>query len=116
MTVPAWRARYETRLTSATEAVRAVKSGDRVFVHGSAANPVELLEALVQRADELEGVRLVHLHAEGPAPHGAPGLERSFRHEAAPETEFSPHLGAVSLPSVTNKHDRLLNGREHLVR
>jgi 4-hydroxybutyrate CoA-transferase len=64
------------------EAVRAVKSGDRVFVHGSAAAPLELIDALTQRASELRDVRIVHLHTEGPAPYVAPELVRSFRHEA----------------------------------
>lgn len=74
--------RFTAKLTTAEDAVRAIRSGDRVFVHGSAANPVELIEALATRAGELEGVRVMHLHCEGPAPHVAPGLERSFRHEA----------------------------------
>ena len=62
--------------------MRAVRPGDRVFVHGAAAAPVALIEALAGRADELEGVRVVHLHTEAPAPYVAPGLARSFRHEA----------------------------------
>ena len=52
---------------SAAEAVSHIKSGMRVFVHGGAATPTPLLEALAARTD-LEGVRLYHLHTEGPAP------------------------------------------------
>jgi hypothetical protein len=44
-----------------------VRSGDRVFVHGSAAAPTELLEALTARADVLAGVRIIHLQTERPA-------------------------------------------------
>src|SRR3990172_6382957 len=77
-----WRARFHSKLTSAEEAVRPIRSGDRVFVHGAAAHPIELVEALAARADELEHVRLVQLHTEGPSPCAAPGLERSFRIEA----------------------------------
>ena len=73
---------FKNKIVTAKEAARLVQSGDRVFVHGSAAAPTELLNALVARASELESVRIVHLHTEGPAPHVAPGLERSFRHEA----------------------------------
>lgn len=39
-----------------------------VFVHGAAATPTPLLEAMVARAD-LSGVRVYHLHTAGPAPH-----------------------------------------------
>jgi 4-hydroxybutyrate CoA-transferase len=46
------------------EVVSHVKSGDRVFVHGAAATPTALLDALCARTD-LEGVTLYHLHTEG---------------------------------------------------
>jgi acyl-CoA hydrolase len=77
-----WKARLARRVVTAEEALRAVRSGDRVFVHGAAAAPVELIEALAARAGDLEGVRVAHLHTEAPAPYVAPGMERSFRHEA----------------------------------
>lgn len=77
-----WRGRLAEKLVTAEEALRAVRSGDRVFVHGAAAAPVALIEALAARANELAGVRIVHLHTEAPAPYVAPGCERSFRHEA----------------------------------
>ena len=63
----AWRA----RALSAADAVGVVQSGMRVFVHGAAATPAPLLEALAARRD-LEGVRLYHLHTEGAAPWTAP--------------------------------------------
>ena len=37
----------------------------RIFVHGAAATPSALLEAMVRRMD-LDDVRLYHLHLEGP--------------------------------------------------
>lgn len=52
---------------SASEVVARIQSGMNVFVHGGAATPSPLLEALSQRRD-LEDVRLYHLHTEGPAP------------------------------------------------
>ncbi|MEJ7589939.1 MAG: hypothetical protein WKF77_00160 [Planctomycetaceae bacterium] len=38
-----------------------------VFIHGAAATPTPLLEAMCHRPD-LEGIRLYHMHTEGPAP------------------------------------------------
>ena len=52
---------------SAHEAVARIKSGMRVFVHGAAATPTPLLEALV-RSETLRDVTLYHLHTAGPAP------------------------------------------------
>jgi acyl-CoA hydrolase len=56
---------------SVDEAVQCVKSGAHVFVHGAAATPLPLLEALVRRAD-LERVTLYHMHTNGPAPFAVP--------------------------------------------
>src|ERR1043166_8117733 len=52
---------------SADEAVSHVRSGQNIFVHGAAATPGPLLEALVRRRD-LTDVTLYHLHTGGPAP------------------------------------------------
>jgi len=57
--------------STAEEVVSRIKSGMRVFVHGGCATPSPLLEALAKRTD-LEGVRLYHLHTEGPAPFAEP--------------------------------------------
>jgi 4-hydroxybutyrate CoA-transferase len=45
----------------------AVANGMRLFVHGAAATPTPLLEALSSRSD-LRDVTLYHLHTEGPLP------------------------------------------------
>ena len=56
--------------TSADEALSLVQSGMRVFVHGAAATPTPLIEALVRR--DVRDVTLYHLHTNGPAPFVAP--------------------------------------------
>ncbi|MFN8664713.1 MAG: acetyl-CoA hydrolase/transferase C-terminal domain-containing protein [Thermomicrobiales bacterium] len=67
---------------TADEAVLLIKSGDRVYLHEVAMTPHELLDALVRRAPDLSGVEVVSLHTEGPAPHVAPELAGSIRHNA----------------------------------
>lgn len=74
--------RGEPQRLSADDAVRLVESGNRVYLHEAAMAPYELLDALVRRADELRNVEIIALHAEGPAPHVAPELAGSFRHNA----------------------------------
>jgi acyl-CoA hydrolase len=69
-----WRARAE----SATDVVRHLKSGQNVFVHGAAATPTSLLEAMAKRTD-LENVSLFHLHLEGPCGFAGPEHEGRFR-------------------------------------
>jgi acyl-CoA hydrolase len=63
----------------AVDAVAAVKSGDRVFIHGVAAAPQDLIDGLVARAGELRNVEIVHLHTEGSAPYADPEHEGSFK-------------------------------------
>lgn len=56
---------WQKRAQSAQEVVARLKSGDKVFVHGAAATPTTLLDAMVERSD-LAGVQLYHLHLSGP--------------------------------------------------
>jgi 4-hydroxybutyrate CoA-transferase len=58
---PGWRSQG----VSPDAIVSRLQSGMRIFVHGAAATPLTLLDALARRAD-LEDVRLYHLHLEGP--------------------------------------------------
>jgi 4-hydroxybutyrate CoA-transferase len=63
---------------SAATAVAPIQSGQRVFIHGVAATPHALIQALTDRAPELHGVEIIHLHTEGPAPYAAPEMAGSF--------------------------------------
>ena len=54
---------------SAEEAVRNIKSGERIFLHSAAATPRLLVSALTARGQELQGVELVSIHTEGSAPY-----------------------------------------------
>lgn len=64
---------------TAAEAVKIINSGDRVFIHGVAAAPQTLIQAMADRAGELKDVEIVHLHTEGPAPYADPEYSESFR-------------------------------------
>ncbi len=71
-----WRA-ARARATQASDAVASIRSRTNVFIHGAAATPTPLIEALAARRD-LEEVKLYHLHTAGPAPFAEPGREREF--------------------------------------
>lgn len=66
-------------LCSASDAVKAISSGNRVYIHGMAAAPQELIRAMVARADELRSVEIVQMHTEGAAPYASPEFSDSFR-------------------------------------
>jgi len=60
-----------------SEAVASICSRTNVFIHGAAATPTPLIEAMSARRD-LENVRLYHLHTAGPAPFAEPGRDKEF--------------------------------------
>ena len=70
------------RIVSADEAVSVIQSGQQIFMHGSAATPSVLLDALCRRAPQLQDVKIVHMHAEGPHPHLAPEMAGHLLHRA----------------------------------
>jgi acyl-CoA hydrolase len=70
------------KIVTAEEAVARIKSRDQIYLQCAAATPSVLLDALVARAPELEDVRVVHLHCEGPGPHLQPEMAPHFRHLA----------------------------------
>ncbi|PTM04167.1 MAG: 4-hydroxybutyrate CoA-transferase [Bacteroidetes bacterium] len=63
---------------SAEEAVKVVKSGDRVYVHSVSMAPQELINALTNRHEELRDVEMIHLHIEGKAPYADIKYSKSF--------------------------------------
>lgn len=69
---------WTTSAVTPEEVVSKIKSGDRVFVHGAAATPTVLLDAMCARRD-LEGVTLYHLHTQGPCAFADPVHRGRFR-------------------------------------
>jgi acyl-CoA hydrolase len=72
------------KTVSFAEAVKVVKSGDRVHIHSVACAPQGLIQALCERgrAGELKSVSIQHLHTEGPAPYAGAELEGVFQLES----------------------------------
>lgn len=66
------------KFISAAEAVKAVKSGDRVFIHGSAATPISLVKALLDRHEELRNVELTSITNFGDIDFNTPEFRKSF--------------------------------------
>ena len=63
---------------SAEQAVQVIKTGDRVFIQGSAATPVHLVLALQQRHKELNKVELVSITNMGHIDFDKPEYRKSF--------------------------------------
>lgn len=65
-------------VTTADDAVALVRPGMRIFVHGAAATPTPLLDALARRLD-LKDITVYHLHTEGEMAFAAPEHRERFR-------------------------------------
>jgi len=77
-----WEKTYESRVTTAEEAVKAIKSGNRVFLSGNCSVPKTLMEALVERAPELENVEVCHALTIGSSDYVAPEMAGHIRANA----------------------------------
>lgn len=63
---------------TAAQAVQAIKSGDRVFIHGSAATPVHLVKALQARHADLKKVEITSITTLGDIDFNAAPYRESF--------------------------------------
>jgi acyl-CoA hydrolase len=68
--------------TTVEEALRCVRSGDRVWIHPGCATPEPLAKALAARAPELTDVEVVHMLTFGEANYTKPEMAGHFRHRA----------------------------------
>jgi acyl-CoA hydrolase len=68
---------WKNRASTASDVVKCIEHGMKVFVHGAAATPTPLIDALAARRD-LENISLYHMHTSGPAPFADPEHEGRF--------------------------------------
>ena len=61
------------------EALQLIKSGDRVFIHGSAQTPTNMLRNLSLLSDKLRDVELVFISVLGEIFVNKPGMEDAFK-------------------------------------
>ncbi len=74
-----WQNACQSRVTTADEAVKTIKSGDRVFLTGNASVPLPLLDALVKRAPELRDVEICHPLTICPDDYVSPEMDGHLR-------------------------------------
>lgn len=64
--------------TTPENAVKIIKSNDKVYIQAAAAAPQTLVNAMTARHEELRNVEVCQLHTEGDAPYADPKLRDSF--------------------------------------
>jgi len=73
---------YRSRIVTPDEALTAVQSGHRVYIHNGCAEPIELVKALTRRGPGLRDVEVLHMATMGIADYTLPEYEGHFRHNA----------------------------------
>lgn len=76
---PAWQEKYQSQVLTATEAVKRIRPGQRIFIGTGCGEPLELVTALSKRAYELPDTEIVHLLTFGDAPYAHRELAQYFR-------------------------------------
>jgi 4-hydroxybutyrate CoA-transferase len=74
------KGKYSEKFVSAEEALKVIRSRDRVYIHSGCAYPKVLVDAMAARKDELYDVEICHLMVFGDAPYMKPEMEGHFRH------------------------------------
>jgi acetyl-CoA hydrolase len=74
-----WNSIYQSRITTAEEAVRCIESGMRIFLTGNVSVPQKALGALVEYAPNLHNVEICQALTIGPADYVNPGMEEHLR-------------------------------------
>ncbi len=74
-----WNNLYQTRVTSAEQAVEVIHSGNRIFLTGNVSVPKTLLAALVKRAASLENIEICQALTIGSAEYVNPDMEGHIR-------------------------------------
>jgi 4-hydroxybutyrate CoA-transferase len=77
-----WKDLYEQKLTTANEAVKLIKSNQRVVSGHACSEPTALIQAMVDNREQYENVEIVHMVAMGKGAYTAEGMEPYFRHNA----------------------------------
>ena len=74
-----WKQYYQSHRMTALEAVRLIKSGDRVFLTGNCSVPLHLLSALVEYAPNLQNVELCQALTVAGSEYVSPEMEGHLR-------------------------------------
>ncbi|MGQ9857466.1 MAG: GNAT family N-acetyltransferase [Thermodesulfobacteriota bacterium] len=78
----AWPALYKEKKVSLDKALKAVRRGAKVFLATACAEPQLLVQGLLDRADQLHDVQIMHFITLGNAPYTDRKFDTRFRHNA----------------------------------
>ena len=73
-----WKELYNSKLMTADEAVKLIKSGDKVVLQHDVGEPEELVRAMVRNAENYKHVEISHMYSLGPGDYCKPEYKDNF--------------------------------------
>ncbi len=98
-----WPSLYRQRSVSLEKALQSVRRGAKVFLATACAEPQFLVQGLLDRADQLHDVQLLHFITLGDAPYTDKRFDTRFRHNAffvGPSTRDAINQGRADYTPV----------------
>ncbi len=74
-----WIENYKNKVVSGEDAVKCIKSGNRIYIGGGCGSPEHLANSLVNRANELNNVEVVHILTTGKADYTRQEMRNHFQ-------------------------------------
>lgn len=77
-----WKDLYNIKVVTADEAVKKIKSGDRVVIGHACGEPKNIIDAMVRNKDLYENVEIVHMVSMGKSEYAKPEMATHFHHNS----------------------------------
>lgn len=77
-----WKDMYNNKIVTAEEAVKNIKSGDRVVTGHACGEPQQIIAAMVKNKDSYRNVEIVHMISMGKSLYAMPEMAGHFRHNS----------------------------------
>lgn len=104
-----------SKMTTAEEAISLIRPGRRILIGSGAAEPLTLVDALVEHGHHLSDSEIVHILTLGPAPYVRPEHASRFRHTAffiGPNVREAVQEGRADfVPVFLSELPRLISSR-----
>ena len=74
-----WKEIYESRIMPCEEAIKLIKSGDRILLGHAVGIPTDITDVMVEHKEDYENVEIIQMVPMGNSKFSAPGTEGHFR-------------------------------------
>jgi 4-hydroxybutyrate CoA-transferase len=77
-----WKDIYKDKVVTADEAVKKIKSGNRVVIGHACGEPKNIIDSMVNNKDSYKDVEIVHMVSMGKSEYAKPEMAPHFRHNS----------------------------------